>query len=104
MMNVNIGDRLRALRLRAGLTQDAVAEYLGISDVAVCNYENGTIDPSLDNFYKLVSLFDTSADYLLGLDDDKRLVIDVHDLSEHQESFLIKIVKQIIHLIKGKIR
>ena len=60
-------ERLNELRIEKNLTQKAVADELGISHQAYQAYEAGISVPTLDNFLKLIALFDCSADYLLGL-------------------------------------
>ena len=61
--------RLRSLREKHGLSQQKVAEYLGISRTAYNKYESGAIRPTrkLD---KLAALFGVSADYILGRADE----------------------------------
>lgn len=39
----------RAVRLRAGLTQDEIAERVGVTRYAICAYERGRRHPSLIN-------------------------------------------------------
>lgn len=57
--------RLRELRERHQLSQQKVADYLGISRTAYNKYESGAIRPTrkLD---KLAALFGVSVDYILG--------------------------------------
>ena len=59
--------RLRALRRRDKLSQEAVAQYLGISRTAYNKYENGVIKP-VRKICDLDALFNVSTDYLLGLE------------------------------------
>ncbi len=57
--------RLRSLREKHGLSQQKVADYLGITRTAYNKYESGAIRPTrkLD---RLAALFGVSADYILG--------------------------------------
>lgn len=48
-----------------------LAEKLGISESNITNWKNGENLPSVDILYKLCKLLNESADYLLGLDDEK---------------------------------
>ncbi len=59
------GDRLRALREEKGLSQEAVAEILGISRTAYNKYESGVIKP-VRKLEELSALFGVSTDYILG--------------------------------------
>lgn len=60
-----IGDRICELRKDRGMTQQHLADYLGIASSSVSNYENGLNAPSVDVVIKLADLFDVSADYIL---------------------------------------
>ena len=59
------GDRLRALREEKGMSQEAVAEILGISRTAYNKYESGVIKP-VRKLEELSALFGVSTDYILG--------------------------------------
>ena len=62
--------RLRALRRRENISQEAVAQFLGISRTAYNKYENGIIKP-VRKICELAELFHVSTDYLLGLEELK---------------------------------
>ena len=61
--------RLKETRIEKGLRQKDVAEAIGLTLRAICNYEAGTREPSLDILKKLCLFFNVSSDYLLGLTD-----------------------------------
>ena len=56
------GDRLRSLRESKGMSQEAVANFLGISRTAYNKYESGVIKP-VRKLEGLSLLFGVSADY-----------------------------------------
>ena len=58
-------NRLRGLRSAKGVSQQIVANYLGITRQAYSNYENGNRDPDNETLLKLAEYFDVSTDYLL---------------------------------------
>lgn len=64
--------RLKELRLSKGLSQQKVADFLGVSQQAYANYESGKRKPEYDLIIKLSNFFDTSTDYLLGNADIKK--------------------------------
>lgn len=47
------------------MTQEFVAETLGVSRQAVSKWENGSSDPSTTNLIALASLFDTTPEEML---------------------------------------
>lgn len=63
---MNIGDRIKEVRLRSGLTQEALASQMGIAKTTLTGYEKGYRDPKSDKLAKIAIICDTTVDYLLG--------------------------------------
>ena len=61
----SLGEVLRDHRVRCKMTQEFVAESLGVSRQAVSKWETGTADPSTSNLLALAKLFGVSAEELL---------------------------------------
>ena len=61
----SLGELLKENRLRCKMTQEFVAETLGVSRQAVSKWENGTADPSTSNLLALSKLYGISAEELL---------------------------------------
>lgn len=61
----SLGEALKEQRLRCQMTQEFVAEHLGVSRQAVSKWENGTSDPSTSNLLALAKLYGVSAEELL---------------------------------------
>ncbi len=61
----SLGETIKEHRVRCKMTQEFVAEHLGISRQAVSKWENGTSDPSTTNLLALAKLFGISAEELL---------------------------------------
>lgn len=59
------GDRLKAVRVRAGLAQAAFGEALGYSRRAVINWEQNTAEPSIGVLGKLCRLFDVDPKWVV---------------------------------------
>ena len=60
-----LGENLKEHRTRCKMTQEFVAERLGVSRQAVSKWENGTSDPSTSNLIALAKLFDVPVEALL---------------------------------------
>ena len=60
-----LGEILREHRTRCQMTQEFVAEQLGVSRQAVSKWESGASDPSTSNLLALARLYGVSADELL---------------------------------------
>ena len=65
---MNIGTKIRELRRARDMTQDELAELLGVSYQAVSKWETRAACPDLSLIAPLARLFDVSADTLLGID------------------------------------
>lgn len=63
---------LKTLREDAGLSQEALAKEIGISQSALGNYERGSRAPDKDIIIALAKRFNVSSDYLLGISKDRR--------------------------------
>lgn len=64
------GQLIKAARIKAGLTQAALAEKLGISYVGVSQWENGIRNPKPETLQKIADALDISVSSLLGRGDD----------------------------------
>ena len=60
-----LGEVLRENRTRCRMTQEFVAESVGVSRQAVSKWESGASDPSTANLIALAKLFGVSAEELL---------------------------------------
>ena len=67
---MDIGVRLKKLRLECGWSQRDVAEKTDISRQLIHSYEHGT-PPGSANLIKLSEVFNVSLDYLTGFTDEK---------------------------------
>ena len=66
---MTIADSLRRFRKNFGITQQQVADTLGIKQQSYQVYETKNVMPSVAVIVKLAKAFNVSADYLLGLSD-----------------------------------
>ena len=64
-VRMSLGEALKEYRVRCQMTQEFVAEHLGVSRQAVSKWENGTSDPSTSNLLALAKLYGLSAEELL---------------------------------------
>ena len=61
----SLGEALKAHRTRCKMTQEFVAETIGVSRQAVSKWESGASDPSTSNLPALAKLYGVSAEDLL---------------------------------------
>ena len=67
-MKETFGQRLARLRKQKGLTQDEIADKIGISPQAVSKWENDISSPDITIILSLSDILDVSTDELLGKD------------------------------------
>ena len=62
---MNLSEKILYCRKKAGLSQEALAEKLGVSRQAVSKWETGAADPSTANLLALAKLYGVSPEELL---------------------------------------
>lgn len=61
----SLGEALKGNRIRCQMTQEFVAETLGVSRQSVSKWENGSSDPNTSNLIALAKLYKISPEELL---------------------------------------
>ena len=74
-MTIEIADRLIQLRKKHGLSQEELADKLGLSRQAVSKWERAEASPDTDNLICLAKLYGVSLDELLSTDDDVETIV-----------------------------
>lgn len=86
-MILDLSVRLREQRKNKHLSQEQVAECIGVTKSTISAYENDLRQPSYEILLKLANLYCVSTDYLLGRTDT--VSVDLTDLTV-AESTLVK--------------
>ena len=68
---MNIGKRLRKLRIEHNLTQNEVSILTGIKRSSIASYELNEQLPPVDKLIQLANLYKVSLDYICGLDNSE---------------------------------
>ena len=86
-MDMKLADNIRAQRKARGLTQEQLAEVLGVTVGAVHKWEVGLSTPELPLIVEMADFFDTSVDALLGyaLKDNRLRVVEGRLWQYHRE-------------------
>lgn len=95
---IDLGDRIKQLRLNKNLNQIQLAKLMDCSSSMVSAYESGVRKPSIDNLLSLARIFNVSTDYLLGNSTRDPNLVDISALTESQRTA----IKQLIESIKKK--
>lgn len=64
-MSIKIGDKIKALRKESNISQNVLAEHIGVSYQAVSKWENGVCLPDITVLPLLAAFFDITIDELL---------------------------------------
>ncbi|MBR5203381.1 MAG: helix-turn-helix transcriptional regulator [Clostridia bacterium] len=70
-MNIKLADRLVELRKEHKLSQEALAEKLGLSRQSISKWERAEASPDTDNLIALAEVYGISLDQLLGNNEPK---------------------------------
>ena len=82
--NINIADRIQSLRKARGMSQEQLADAVGVSRQAVSKWESEQATPDLDKVVIMSEIFEVTTDYILkgiepAVSDDHKTIGDVLD-------------------------
>ncbi len=93
-------EKLVALRKGKGMSQEQLAEKLGVSRQAISRWESGESTPDMLNLLGLCECFQVSSDYLLH--DDYESDADIPVVKQKEEEIVeVKLKKKNMHLISA---
>ncbi len=98
LITMEFPERLAALRKGKSLTQQTLAEKVGVHLTQIQRYESGAVQPTLDVLRRLAIALSFSADMLIfdkderGPDDDLRLQFEAISRMSKEEKRVIKAV------------
>ncbi len=68
---MNLGERIAERRKKTGISQEKLAELIGVSRQAVTKWESGNANPDTENLIRLAEVFGCSIDELCGNSGEK---------------------------------
>ena len=68
---MSLGTRIKECRLKSKLSQEKVAELVGVSRQAVTKWESGLSAPNTENLFALAKIFGTTVDYLASSEESQ---------------------------------
>lgn len=103
-MNIKLGEKIRALRKSRNISQEVLAQYLGVSFQAVSKWENGDTMPDVAMIPAIAIFFEVSTDELFDynrLETEQKVQQACWDIAEYRytepekaEEDLRKLLKQ----------
>ncbi len=82
---MNLGNKIKQLRLKTGVTQEALANNLGVSCQSVSKWENNVCAPDISLLPALSEFFGVTIDELFGLSTEQKLTRIEHMLEFESE-------------------
>ena len=70
---MEIGNQIKAMRLRRGITQEQMANHFGVTPQAVSKWERGVATPDISLLPDLSAYFGVTIDELFALSDETRM-------------------------------
>ncbi|WNU95028.1 helix-turn-helix domain-containing protein [Streptococcus sp. DTU_2020_1000888_1_SI_GRL_NUU_041A] len=103
-------NRIKEIRQKEGLSQQALAKKIGVSYRTIQNWENGVNQIKLDKAQQLANFFRVGVGYLLGYNDEekekqitkakKAIIKEIQDLSDYAKNN--DIAEQIDNVIQNE--
>lgn len=91
---------LKKLRNEYNISQQQLADVIGVSQQSINKYENHNIEPDIDTLKTMAKFFNTSIDYLVGYEDNKT---EFNNTQELLRLFnLMSVEQQSIFIEQGK--
>lgn len=102
---MTFSEKLMDLRRKSGLSQEQLADRLGVTRQSVSKWESGTAMPELVKLISLSELFGVSMDYLVKdwMDSPEEPGSGGEDLSAQQAVRLEKKVDELTNYVKGRV-
>lgn len=93
---LDLGQKVRRLRESRDWSQAELARRAGVTKSAISTYELGIRTPSADVVRSFAKVFGVSADYLLGIAEQR--AVEIEGLSERDEA----LIRELIASLKEK--
>ena len=94
---MNLGERFKKYRKKAGLTQKEAAQVIGINSYQLGNYETNRSEPSITILKKMSNVYGVSIDTLVG---NNTLPEEIVGIKEKDN--LEQIIKEFVQYCEGK--
>ena len=97
---MTLGERIKEQRTKAKISQEKLAELVGVSRQAVTKWESGQSAPSTENLFRLAEIFGTSVDILTKEEAEKPQLTDEEIYDIYKKVRGRKIAEQRRHLLR----
>lgn len=85
-----LGEKIKQYRENKNMTQNEIADILGVKSATVSKYESGALEPNIESLKKLAELFEVSIDELLKEDNFNVSQINILKVLREQKDMKLK--------------
>lgn len=106
---MKFGENLKSLRNKKNITQEKLAELIGVSRQSVSKWECGESYPTMENILELCKIFNCKINYLVHEDLvdlkslDEEIIVKIAKLSNEKQK-KVKIISKAIYIIARTIK
>jgi len=103
-MNINIADNLKRLRKQYDITQESLANFIGVSFQAVSKWERGEGYPDITILPTIANYFDVTIDELVGMDEIKNTARLDEVFKKLKENASVGKISENINILRQEIK
>ena len=92
-----LGKKIKSYRESKNMTQNEIADILGVKSATVSKYESGTLEPNIESLKKLAEIFEVSVDELLNDEQDRFDISKINVLNILREQKEMKLKGNLYH-------
>lgn len=92
-----LGEKIKSYRESKNMTQNEIADILGVKSATVSKYESGTLEPNIESLKKLAKIFEVSVDELLNDEQDRFDISKINVLNILREQKEMKLKGNLYH-------
>ena len=85
-----LGEKIKLYRENLNMTQNEIAEVLGVKSTTISKYESGILEPNIESLKNLSELFNVSIDEVLKDDNFDVSKINILDILREQKNMKLK--------------
>ncbi len=90
-------EKIKSYRESKNMTQNEIADILGVKSATVSKYESGTLEPNIESLKKLAEIFEVSVDELLNDEQDRFDISKINVLNILREQKEMKLKGNLYH-------
>ncbi|MGL5312921.1 MAG: helix-turn-helix domain-containing protein [Peptostreptococcaceae bacterium] len=84
---MSFGERLKELRVKNNVTQQELADYIGVGRPSIAGYETKSKHPDYDKLRLIAQFFNVTTDYLLEISDTLSSINEESTIATHREEY-----------------